>query len=494
MEAWVPLFDIFLNSSSPEGEASLWMQQQQQSSRSPPLSTSAFLSLLLKPQHTQGIIWLQTLPNLLQSRILSFLTIESHRFSAHSLHSLAAHILTSHSNHHDSLDFWVKKAARNLLDKTSSRNSTPFRGSNSSAVKGDDTEEEFSALPDWLRSHTSVSPVLPWLPFSPEAWEVKMEENRFVNDNVNKASVVEMGNDSVEDTEVGSNQAAAVVIEPECTRTLDPEIHAQAAVLKYQLLNSKSAMEIISVANGVTELCSDYRVGDPFAILGLVEPWEANEEVTSILISNLLDGKEDQPMWSVQVLSSVILPQLLILQNTVSRSLAMTTIECCKLHQKAAVDAILIPLVLRKEGINIPLCDLITRIVKECLHTTHTSAFCQKLLCGDKAARRRSLACLPYHRCLISDKLIWTEPLFALFQNILNMNVYLTPDSVDYILSCLGDMADQFPKSLKFGGFFLCFISKCAPLLKNHGVLLMKIAKKTDTFMTKSILSRLGSW
>lgn len=49
MEAWVPLFEIFMNAPSPEFEASLWLQQSFNASSTPTITTGSFLSLLTKP-------------------------------------------------------------------------------------------------------------------------------------------------------------------------------------------------------------------------------------------------------------------------------------------------------------------------------------------------------------------------------------------------------------------------------------------------------------
>lgn len=49
MEQWVPLFDIFLNSLTPETEASMWLQQSFNVSSSNRITTGSFLSLLTKP-------------------------------------------------------------------------------------------------------------------------------------------------------------------------------------------------------------------------------------------------------------------------------------------------------------------------------------------------------------------------------------------------------------------------------------------------------------
>lgn len=52
MEEWIPLFDIFLKSPSPETEASLWLDQASNSfsfsSPEAPINRSSFISLLKK--------------------------------------------------------------------------------------------------------------------------------------------------------------------------------------------------------------------------------------------------------------------------------------------------------------------------------------------------------------------------------------------------------------------------------------------------------------
>lgn len=52
MEVWLPLFDIFMNSPSPEFEASLWLQQSFNALSTPIITTGSFLSLLTKPCDT----------------------------------------------------------------------------------------------------------------------------------------------------------------------------------------------------------------------------------------------------------------------------------------------------------------------------------------------------------------------------------------------------------------------------------------------------------
>ncbi|KAK9274987.1 hypothetical protein L1049_022244 [Liquidambar formosana] len=185
------------------------------------------------------------------------------------------------------------------------------------------------------------------------------------------------------------------------------------------------------------------------------------------------------------------LPKLLVLEQPASRVLMTATMEYCKLHQRAAVYALLFPLILRKEGINNPICDVITRIIKECLHPAHVSAFCQKLLCGEEDAKR--FICLPCHQSLICNKLVWAESLFNLFQNILIITFTLTQDSIDHLVDQLRELAERFSKSLKFGNFLLCFVTKCSQLLKSHKLSLIEAVEHTNTLVTKSIISKVAS-
>ncbi|XP_065849934.1 uncharacterized protein [Euphorbia lathyris] len=86
MEQWIPLFDIFLKSLTPETEESLWLQQSFNASSTTPITTASFLSLLTKPidviisntspSSTKRIMFIQTLPGMVQSRNLPFLALE----------------------------------------------------------------------------------------------------------------------------------------------------------------------------------------------------------------------------------------------------------------------------------------------------------------------------------------------------------------------------------------------------------------------------------
>nr|POE69864.1 hypothetical protein CFP56_29448 [Quercus suber] len=467
MESWVPLFKIFLNSPTPETEASQWLQQSfNASSTTTPITTSSFLSLLSKPSdaividdddsssptltRTKRVMFIETLPTTVQSRILSFLAYERQRFCKRDLSRLAQNVLSGNQE----LDFWVKRAARNLLDLLSESNYEWI--SCLSLDSGEEgMDEEFESIPGWLKEAAADANdmILPWLPILPDEF----------------CSVTPFGSCEVsvdlskQDGEDGIEEVNEVVEEMEidCPANvpLDPGIHEKATCLKARIMNFESSLKTVGLADEIRQLCLD-KGRDSFVVLGLIEPWLADDETASVLISHLVNESEEELGWPSQVLCSVILPKLLLLEVPAPRVLVAAIMEYCKLHPKAAVYALLFPLILRREGINNPICDVIARIIKECLHPAHVSAFCQKLLCGEKDERR--LICLPCHQRLISGELVQ-------------------------------QLAENFSKSLKFGHFLLCLVTKCSSLLKSHKLSLIEAVENTSTLVTKSVLSKLSS-
>ncbi|KAG6723421.1 hypothetical protein I3842_03G206500 [Carya illinoinensis] len=497
MESWVPLFEIFLKSPAPETEASQWLHQAfNASSSSTPVTTTAFLSLLTKPSDAivgegsssptpsslpcmKRVMFIETLPSMVQARVLSFLAYERQRFCARDLSMLARNVLSLNQE----LDFWVKRAARNLLEVLSDTKYEWISGlSLDSGEEG--VDEEFESVPGWLKEAAGANDVfLPWLPISPD----KLNSKTFLGSSEDSQDF------SKHNGEEGEEELNAVMEEMEVDRPTNvpvgSEIQEKARSLKARALNFESSSKTVGLANEIRQLCLD-KGRDSFVVLGLIEPWLADDETASVLISHLTNGSGEELSWPSQVLCSVILPKFLFLEEPACRVLVAAITEYCKLHQKAAVYAFLFPLVLRSEGINNHICDVIARIIRECLHPVHVSAFCQKLLCGDKDERR--VICLPCHQHLISNELVWTESLFNLFQIILNHNVHLTQDSADHIVYQVQQLAVHFSKSLKFGNFLLCLVTKCSPLLKSHKLSLVDAVEQTSTLVTKSILSKLA--
>ncbi|CAH9143399.1 unnamed protein product [Cuscuta epithymum] len=485
MESWVPLFNIFLNSTCPETDASLWLQQSFKLA-SPSISTTSFISLLTRnidvnivdppspSNHTKSVMWIRTLPDAVQARILSFLSYESGKFRKRDLCSLAEKTLRDGLE----LDFWVKSAAQQLLDVVSD--------SKCERASCSELEDEFGSLPAWLKDVAGKSDkVLPWLPISRNELISRMQ---FSSSSENDDLVVEIEEDKEDNLDEVMEEGS--VSSSEDDASLDPGVEKMAACLKLKILNSESTFHTIEMAREIQRLTKGGG-NDALAILSLIEPWKADDETVSILISHLVGEKEDEHVWSSFILCSFVLPKLLELHEPASRVLITAIVEYCKVYQKAAEYALLLPLMLKNGGINNPICDVITRIVKECLHPGQASSLCQRLICEQEVDPK--LICLPCHQCLIGSEMVWTESLFVLMQNILNHDIPLTQDSVDRLVYCACECARKFSKSLKFCNFLLCLVNKCGPLLKTQKVALMDAVSHTSTLVTKSILSKLSS-
>ncbi|XP_020675779.1 uncharacterized protein LOC110094793 isoform X2 [Dendrobium catenatum] len=437
MEQWLPLFQILLDSPSPEGEASFWLLEQHHELHSP--ATSAFLSLLLSPSpsplhslssltaspsSSNPLIWFQTLPFSIQTRILSLLTAESRRFCPRRLQSLACHIMNSDlpfSADHPA--FWVRRAARNLFDALPG-----------SVLESEQraSENEFDSLPHWLENVAKTNTLLPWLPVNVS--------------HLKKAAAFEFAKKSRSKELVSKNGKIKPLSESEDNDNSPPPLLSQsiqkANALKAELLAIDCTADSLHLADKIRQLCLESGVGNELKVLELIEPWEATDETLSVLLLHLVnDGGLFSKSWPSYVLCSMALPKLLTLQSPASRALLSATICFCKQHQTAAVEGLIFPLVLHKEGINAMLCDVLVRIIKECLHPSHVSAFCQRLLCG--GGKGKKLVFLPGHQGLISEQVVWTESSFHLFQNIMNLDVYFTPDTNDKLVSVIDEMTSS---------------------------------------------------
>lgn len=482
LEEWLPLFRIFLDAATADGEASLWLRNHRRSRQHP---TTAFLSLLLSAApsaHHPSAIFLQTLPQSLQSRVLSFLAVHHRLFPRSRVRSLAAHVL-DHSGPALGPAFWARKAAEHLLDAVSCSFPVPSSG------EGNDDDDDIYALPEWLKDPVFASdPLLTWLPIAPGL--LPKTTDRLISTAL-EPQAMDLVTDREDARESSGSATYSSPPPPLPTKiVLSPRLIDCVLSLKEDLLASEAPPEVIRLAQKISQLCSESGNGSHLAILDLLEPWETLDETASLLLSGL-SGEHGLNFtgWHAHLLCSILLPKLLFLQQPPSRLLLSATIQFCRLHPVAAVEALLFPLALRKEGLSAALCDVLARVVKECLHPVHASSACQRLLSAN--AMDRSPVLLARHRETVRDEVVWTESMFVLFLHILNQKVSLTPDTVDSLVSAIDEKASEFSRSLKFGNFMLCFVTKCEGALK-HKILLEKAAERTQTFVTKSILSKLN--
>lgn len=482
------------------------------------------------PSRIGNCMWIQTLPSAMQSSILTFLSLEHGRFRKKDLQVLAQNLKAT-----PDLDFWVRRAAENLFQTVFGHKASAF--SPDLVYSGQDMDD-YNALPEWLEDCQKGSDSLfPWFPIvsddgqtlandaresSKQQGEYQTTEIPIENPELSRnvdletipcsAEVQEPAGGSVEDFRYVVDDASEIQHATSCISVeaensevvtsvnvemmdqdgisseavLDPKVYVQLTSLRHALLNFDFTSSIPSIAEKIRALCTIVELRE---VVTVIKPWEADDEVTLQLVETLMKEQEGYD-WSSEMLSSLILPKLLSLKKPASRILVNAVLQAGKVHQRATVDALLLPLILNKEGLNVVVCEVLNRIIKDCLHADHVSSFFQKLPFEDH--QRGSVVCLPCHQCQISQYLVWTEPVFTFFQNILNHQMPLTQEAIDNIVLALDDVAGEFSKSLKFGNFLLCLVNKYASLLKHHKALLGRVTERTNTFMTKSILSKLA--
>jgi hypothetical protein len=209
-----------------------------------------------------------------------------------------------------------------------------------------------------------------------------------------------------------------VVARPPAPPLGDSVVH-RAQALQKEIELADSVLDAQQVAKDLRDLCLES--GNAEAVLSLVQPWEADDDTVRVLLSHLV--LEEEGMRGKG------------LQRAASSGLVSAALDICKRHPAAALEAVLFPLVLRKEGLNVAQCDVLTRIVKDCMHPLHVTAFCHRLLSGEE--EERIPVCMPQHRENIGADLVWTDSLFVLFNGILNQDVRLTPSTIEKLVSII---------------------------------------------------------
>ncbi|OEL30385.1 hypothetical protein BAE44_0008598 [Dichanthelium oligosanthes] len=482
MEQWLPLFSHLL--ACPAASAAVFSSSPSSDDcpGSPP-PAAALLRLLLSPAPTlpasatdsTGAILFQTLPPFLQSQALSFLASSAGLLDQYLLRTLAAQVLAAPPGRYG---FWARRGARHLLDGLPEEEGVP-------GVAPEEFVDGFHEPPSWLKEAAArARPVLPWLPVDCRSVMGSGCCGRGAGDGLDGIGLETLVLAQDEDVQM---QEAGCVPSPQAP-LLGDSIVQRALALQNEILTVESVLVAQRVVKNLQDLCVESR--NAAAVLSLVQPWEADDDILRVLLSNLvLEEDGVRGGGPALVLCSVFLPQLLELQRPASSVLLSAALDICKRHPSAAVEAVLFPLVLRKGGLNVPQCDVLTRIVKECMHPLHVSAFCHRLLSGEEQERKP--VCMPQHHENVGTHLVWRESMFALFYNILSQDICLTPSTVGELISVIDERASEFSRSLKFGNFLLCFVSKCWHQCKNQRVLLERAAERTNTFLTKAILAKL---
>ena len=238
-------------------------------------------------------MWIETLPSAMQSKILSFLTIEHLRFHESDLRTLATNMLKQ-----PNLDFWVMKSAKNLLNAITQ---VGFLDTHL------DMGDEFSSLPEWLKGwNEENSVILPWLPLSQQSISRTASEqvSRSMRE-VCALKVEEMNEVMDDNVRIEDGLLEPVHGDP----NLESSIQSRALTLKEQLLGFDEhgdANKASKLADEIRKLCG---LGHTATILGLIEPWKADEETTLCLLTHLSGENESGDCeWLSQILCSFLLP------------------------------------------------------------------------------------------------------------------------------------------------------------------------------------------
>ena len=307
------------------------------------------------------VMFIETLPNMVQSRILSFLLYDYKRFCGKDLVWLAREMLGGGKG----VDFWVQRAAQNLLDTMPERKFDWISRLDLGSADEDSIVEEFDSVPDWLTEKKGgcIGAILPWLPVS--CADVGSET--LVVDSCNEEDLMSQGRENME----VDHREAVDDDDHEINVALQPDVHEMAVNLRAKVKSCESTSEVLALCDEIRKLCLG-KGRDCLRVLALVEPWNAEDETAAVLLSNLHSGSEEEEIgWPSQILCSTVLPKFLALEKSASRVLMSATVEFCKIHQRAGEYGLVFPMILRKEGINSFICEVIARVLKECWHLGH---------------------------------------------------------------------------------------------------------------------------
>lgn len=246
---------------------------------------------------------------------------------------------------------------------------------------------------------------------------------------------------------------------------------------------AKGLGEVLKAKTNLSGLPEDVEIiptaPDLISIFKVIKPWLVDDETTELLVVFLL-GEQSGYLRSTQVITNVLLPKLIHIQDPPSRVLGFAVLQAGRAHPRATVDALLLPLLLCKEGPSTAQCDIINRVVKECSNPEVISSFCNKLFC-------------PPIEDQMPPSLVWTEATLGVMHNLLSQRIVLEENAVEGLVSMLERASNQFSTSLKFGNLLLNLVTKHGAKVRDHRVVLQQVAGNTATFLTKSVFSKLAS-
>ncbi|XP_024372571.1 uncharacterized protein [Physcomitrium patens] len=537
---WRALLDIFRNSTSAVQTAVRWVETQgygdalgkastQGNARGVLQSLSRFVpELLAKPvvvieeQHDNpgatvticNELWIQTLPNAMQTNILTFLSAERRHFLSKDLVALASTLLATRG-----IDFWVKLAASNLLNVLNGEPDEKMLCLEQNCAPGQNSAlEQYSSLPSWIEEYKELrSVLLSGLTLRHEDVIPRNDEDPLTQEGLAKNVA-----DSVDNNRVLMDEVEISTARPEtCSQTAlgkrkrdpEPRVISQATSPHVQVQESqgpeetmpggehleavndedeKSVRELLgndlfekAKSLGIALQSRSSHDGLPFDIdilskapnlsrvLKVIKPWLVTDETTSLLVTSLL-GEQSGYAQSTQILTHVLLPKLINMEEPPSRILSSAVLQAGKAHPRATIDAVVIPLLLETDVSGSTLkCDLINRVVKECFSPEAASSLCNRLFCP--------------------RNWVWTDGTVGVVQTLLNQKVSLEEVALEGLISLLELNCNQFSASLKFSNLLLNLVTKYGSQVRPYKQVLQQVVSSSKTFLTKSILTKVSA-
>lgn len=368
--------------------------------------------------------------------------------------------------------------------------------------------EEYNSLPSWLEGYKgSESVLLSGLP--PHREDVRNDEEPHVQAEAANNSVDSVAGD-LEELTAFRSQTNSLPKLGKRKHSLEPEAELQETSFKLQKgqgpedtipgkenlgdEDENSAREILgdelfarakSLGEALQSSASHFGLPSEIDILSnapnlsvvlkVVKPWLADDETTSLLVGSLL-GEQSGYAQSTQILTHILLPKLINMQEPPSRMLGSAVLQAGKAHPRAAVDAIVIPLLLQTEAGSTVKCDIINRVLKESFSPEAASALCNRLFCSEDKVR----------------SWVWTEGTVGVVHTLLGQKVALEEATLEGLIALLEQYCNQFSGSLKFSNLLLNLVSKYGSQVRPYKQVLQQVVSSTKTFLTKSILTKVA--
>lgn len=171
------------------------------------------------------------------------------------------------------------------------------------------------------------------------------------------------------------------------------------------------------------------------------------------------------------LISSVVLPRLLRLEQPASRTLFAALLALLQVHARAVLDELVLPTVWCNDGaLSAAQAEAVSRLLKE-LPEALLGRFVSQFLRGDA-----------------DQPSSWAEAQVVLLQVVLSRKPVLDGACVAELVVQADANVEALRGSLKFSNMLNTLVRFHAPQLRPHVLALRRVAEKLETFMKRSIL------